>query len=397
MAEEGILDIALKTRWEQTSVEVITVKRMREETSSESDNVHQLIREFLEKNGELTNLQVFIDELPLSSEDMKRIEKGEESEVSKTIQVVMAKSDMAWISLSTSSLLETLAGMSTCPKADQLERHLLQNCPGFKVQKLGLSMRNSGNISKAAAPEALWHYMANNKSNASVLSAGQRSTVPGPKPNFVLRNWKYSSFDDDDFVEIIDKKMYKDLSKRCLPRFLGSAADRHTVVLCGIDISPKKLTEKLLENSKVPLAFVNGEGVKTAKTLTEGALKRNQIPLTLYDGGVNTYDERSVPSLHAASTKKDQKGSLKQWLTGSGGVLVTHNLLFCGMEADVVIMISKNLNEEPNLRSGLLRAVAGLVFISGSGMSDKKKRGEIEAHFDCSYNNFDLSKYRPEY
>ena len=74
---------------------------------------------------------------------------------------------------------------------------------------------------------------------------------------------------------------------------------------------------------------------------------------------------------------------MKQWLKGPGGVLVTHNILYCGMEAEQVIMVSKSLNEEPNLRSGLLRAVADLIFISG-GKMDQKRKDEIKEHFHCS-------------
>ena len=55
---------------------------------------------------------------------------------------------------------------------------------------------------------------------------------------------------------------------------------------------------------------------------------------------------------------------LRTWLRGSGGLLVTTNLHFSGMEASTCVFITKNIAVETGARSGLLRATARLVVIS---------------------------------
>ena len=60
---------------------------------------------------------MFIDKLPLSLDDLPKILKREESEMCRTLQGVEQCSDLAWVSLSFSSLLETQGTKTPTPAA----------------------------------------------------------------------------------------------------------------------------------------------------------------------------------------------------------------------------------------------------------------------------------------
>ena len=108
---------------------------------------------------------------------------------------------MAWIAMSTSSLLErtysNAAGTSSYSLSlTTVIQHLAQRCPSFHVRELSLCMRrSSGNISGAAGPEEVKNYAAGKGSTTtvSVVLQGQRSTVTGPRPHCLLNRWTVNS------------------------------------------------------------------------------------------------------------------------------------------------------------------------------------------------------------
>ena len=76
----------------------------------------------------------------------------------------------------------------------------------------------------------------------------------------------------------------------------------------------------------------------------------------------------------ASSERYDQRQDLERWLT-RGGLLVTHERLYRGMEAPSILYITRSPGNDIGVRSALMRAVASLVMISGSGVA-KEKIGE---------------------
>ena len=77
-----------------------------------------------------------------------------------------------------------------------------------------------------------------------------------------------------------------------------------------------------------------------------------------------------------------QKANFLQSLEGKGGILVTHNRLFAGMEAPIVILITKTVGtNETAVRSGMLRAVAKLIVITDKTDSNVPN---IKEHFDVT-------------
>ena len=75
------------------------------------------------------------------------MEKGEESELASSLAWLAQRVRLAWVSLSTSDLLDS-SGYSDAPTTplSTLTSHLRQHCPSYRVRQLGLTMRNSANI-----------------------------------------------------------------------------------------------------------------------------------------------------------------------------------------------------------------------------------------------------------
>ena len=71
---------------------------------------------------------------------------------------------------------------------------------------------------------------------------------------------------------------------------------------------------------------------------------------------------------------------MRAWLTGPGGVLVTHASLYRGMEAPTVIFITESMDED-GMRGHLMRAVAQLVVICNSRMLMEE---EVRKMFDIT-------------
>ena len=331
---------------------------------------------------------MFIDEIPAGKKDLHKIGRGEESEVGRTLQCVSQYSALAWVSWSTSHLLETqgiillggflavqtwpfktvwrmlpafvpalitrvstAVGRGPAPPIgmDSLTSHLSLYCPSYVLVELNKCMRSSGSIAAAAAPAAVKTYNTSLTSSAlvSVLAPGTGSTVPGPRSLCVLARWSGYGFTID----------YPTIS-RCLHHCLAdllppSLLQGHIVILCGQNICPRQVAGLLPSYSP-----------------------------TLYEGGVKQYDTYNSPTPLPASQRTDQTAQLTQWLTGGGGLLVTHSAMFSGMECPGVIMIQQELGVQTGGRSGLLRAAAFLVVITDSATAQEE---EIKTNFVISH------------
>jgi hypothetical protein len=136
----------------------------------------------------------------------------------------------------------------------------------------------------------------------------------------------------------------------CLSSLSPTQLSGHIAVLCGVGISPRKVAG-LLPSS------------------------------TLYDAGVEKYDYRGVPRLFPASERREQRQSVRRWLTGRGGVLVTHGETYNGLEAPLVILVDRELGYGGE-RSHMLRAVGQLVVIADSGLVEEE---EVKKQFDVTH------------
>ena len=87
------------------------------------------------------------------------------------------------------------------------------------------------------------------------------------------------------------------------------------------------------------------------------------------------------PSMFPQNPSNEDLNKLRTWLQGSGGLLVTSNLQFSGMEAFSVVFITNNITADVGVRSGLLRATTKLVVISYESQTKVVNLDEVKRHF----------------
>ena len=106
------------------------------------------------------------------------------------------------------------------------------------------------------------------------------------------------------------------------------------MVLCGADISPVCVGAEL------------GQGVQ------------------VFHGGVEYYRYGVGAVPHHPSEEEEQEKVVTGWLEGEGGCLVTHNRNFSGCESKTAVLVTRYGYGDTGLRSGLLRGVGRLVWIT---------------------------------
>ena len=91
-----------------------------------------------------------------------------------------------------------------------------------------------------------------------------------------------------------------------------------------------------------------------------------------FHGGVKCYRYNGGAEPHYPSEEEEQEKVVMGWLEGEGGCLVTHTRSFSGCEAGTAVLVSRD-GDDPGLRSGLLRGIARLVFITDEVTYNKEK------------------------
>ena len=276
-----------------------------------------------------------MDETPVSAKDLEKIAKGEESELASSLAWLAQRVQLAWVSLNTTDFLGFLYGHQMgLMSLSTLTNHLHQHCPSYRVRQLGLTMRNSANIVDASDPAMVREYTLNCfQTPVSILPVGRRSTVVGSRPFCVLTGW----------TDLIDYPAIKRSLQHTLDHLVPT--NSHTAILCGCGISPQ-LVASLISNIAM-----------------------------LYDGGVEEYKGNGRPIMRAKSKRYEQRPDLERWLT-TGGLLVTHEMLFRGMEAPSVVYITRSPAYVAGARSGLMRAVASLALITDTRYAEEEEIGD---------------------
>ena len=235
---------------------------------------------------------------------------------------------MAWLVLSTSSLLDDRA--VTNVRQDKLESMVRRS--GYKPVTLTNIMRNSANITSATSPDSLDRYNHGADIKKSI-SSGSCSTVTGSRPTCYL--YKFSL------------NVNYEVLARCANKYLESNRSKQTVILCDRNISPRQV-----------------------KPLLTG-------DVTLYDAGVEQFDFYNIPN-HYDADIDGQREELVRCLN-SGGVLLTHDSMFRGCEAETVVFLTKWWSAGVGqTRSGPTRAVSQLCIVTSEC---QMKPDEIKQHF----------------
>ena len=234
---------------------------------------------------------------------------------------------MAWLVLSTSSLLDYQYG-GEVPE-DKLESLVRRS--GYKPVTLKNVLRSSSNINTATTIENVNKYSGVNI--PELISPGSCSTVTGTRPTCYL-------YKDSDCVN------YKVMA-RCVNQYLEQNKSQQTVILCERRISPRQV-----------------------KPLLTG-------DVTLYDAGVEEFDDYNTPRQYSADLAR-QREDLVKWIN-NGGVLLTHDTMFRGCEAETVVFLAKYWGSiGGQTRSGPTRAVSQLCIVIGDLSI---KLDEMKQHF----------------
>ena len=236
---------------------------------------------------------------------------------------------MAWVVLSTTSLLDDqYAAAVPQDKLESLVRRI-----GYKSVTLDHILRNSSTITSATAPDNVNRYNFGVDISKSI-SAGSCSTVTGTRPTCYL--YKYS------------RDVNYSLIGECVDKYLELHKTAQTVILCDQFISPREV-----------------------KSLLTG-------DVTLYDAGVEEFDYDNIPR-HYRADLATQKEDLEKWIN-SGGVLLTHDNMFRGCEAETIACLAKHWGGAvgSQARSGPTRAVSQLCLVT-SDLYIKPE--EIKQHF----------------
>ena len=335
-----VLDEAVKMKFEGSGVEVVTIGDIRQPYSvrktfwedSRLDDRHQLIRELSKiENEKSTPAKFFIDELPVFHKDLEGILDGKGTQMSETLQTIESQCSQAWIALSTLSLLDNSEALDK-PRQPEIKTKtqnalksgfsherkltLLTKDTTFMLHTLNLRVRNSSSIG-ACAPQEMSELGRRSDKNTqtSVIAEASVSTVVGMRPTFIHMGGGLQILDKDYNMGL--KEALVDVLK------MRKNPGEHAVIICGEGIS--------------------------VETVSKTTTKMGFSPTTVSQKPIN---------------EKYQHQQLQVWLKSKGGLLVTSDLQFAGIEAPTCVFITNNIIEETGARSGLLRATSRLVVVS---------------------------------
>ena len=203
------------------------------------------------------------------------------------------------------------------------------------------TLRCSANINIAAANlEDATTYTSGYKTT-SALKISESSSVPGALPHTILEG-------SGNVNDIKNKRVFNFI------RNMGKN------IKCGITH-----TFKIdLKKDETQVVVLLGPYIDSIDIMTALMSEFERDYVTLYDCGVGTFDHDGKPDLYDLSDeeKVNQVCELEKWLLGDkSGLLVTHNALFCGMEAPNVVLISDEVYGVHEERSGWMRAVGRLL------------------------------------
>ena len=306
----------------------------------------------LSSSHHLFIFQLICDELSISKGDKEKIHpNSEESELEKTLKIISDNCYTAWVVLAASSLFDEDGG-GAVPE-DSLER--LAERSGYKAVRLKNVMRHSSSISSALDPDTLGtcNTLINIK---KLISVGYCSTVTGIKPTWYLYEYTENN-EDPNFVN------YEEIAK-CVKSYLETKKSEKIVILCDWGVSPTQLKR---------------------------LLKPDTLGVTLYDAGVEEFCYDSKPCHYTADLDLDkQRKDLVKWIQGEvDGVLVTHDVMYRGCEAETIVFISDRWGGEGRqARSGPTRAVSQLCLVTSDFFKINeggKINQEIKQYFDLVY------------
>ena len=300
--------------------------------------------------------QLIIDEQELTERDKKLISSGEKCELVVLLEELKQRKILTWAVIGVSSLLEcTERAESTLKSFFKFLSKMLRrvdcevtetklttiiSSAGYKVIKLENILRNSQAVAQLADNmrsfiEGNVHFGGGaDVSGPSLLSVSdQCSTVPGSRPVCLLYN---NGFLHNNILNTVNYSAVSGAIRRYI---------RH------ININPAVCADKIV--------ILLSNNVSTLRLSTK--LSLDNITVALYDGGVEMFDDHSLPrhyNISPAQLARQEEAALA-WLH-RGGILLTHAAQFRGCEASNVILVT-NYTRFYRLTSLVVCLLAALV------------------------------------
>ena len=234
------------------------------------------------------------------------------------------KCKMVWIIPSSTNLVDQsdLSNKNTINKsqfADLMEK--------VDIQYINLTniFRNSMNISKIVPAGEFNKFRNKNsdKKEPTAIPGGQCSTIVGTRPTAVIYSWN----------DAYNYKMYADIIVKYITQCFSDSI--RIAILCDRQIEPRKVLSELT-NFQASEIIIQVGGIK------------------YYDGGVKEFNGDGIPIFDETSVDTKE---VEEWIH-FGGLLLTHDRLFNGAEADIIIIVSSSYGgTTTNIRSCVTRAV----------------------------------------
>ena len=275
---------------------------------------------------------------------------GGVQKLAEILNYIQSKCLMIWIVPSATSLVDKsdTGDKNTINKEQFQELLTLVNIQHVNLTKI---FRNSESIAQIVPAGRTKKYSSQKDSDEmtpTAIDGGECSTIVGSRPTAVV----FSRSDAYNY------KLYADIIVKYINKHIGDISDNtRIVILCDRYIEPRQLLSQLTSNHQ-----------------TSECLSKCGGRVKYYDGGVRKFDTDGNPTYDDDTTNVDT-GDVESWIH-EGGLLLTHDRLFNGCEADLVIFVSAvwGGGNNPNIRSGVTRAVADVcVLMSDSVTTDVEK------------------------
>ena len=343
----AVINVALKEKLSNIRFEVASFEGI----SSRNIAVVRFIKKF-EGNKKV---KFFFDEFPTSPQDYDLIQ--EDCSLVRVLRAIDKNSCQSLVSLCTERLLDA-CNMREEAFLKAFDRYIEKKSK-YAVKRLKLRMRNSANIGEASElelNEGYVHWRDSRRAGGrptwpafqtpmglrsvrNVLGLSQRHTIPGERPVFLQRTvGQNNQVNVINGVNGIAYSLQFALTELLhVDQIPAGKLAHHIVVLCAAKIPPEEVFKSIL--------YLN-------------------IQPCLYEGRHN-------------------EPELVEWLNGPGGILVTRDILFQGMEAATVIYLSDGRSRR--YRNWLLRAVAKLIVVSPPYPRERSLPSVLEEHYDVKY------------
>ena len=148
------------------------------------------MKDFLKTQNKNKKIKFFMDEVELTDSDKEAmVAKNKTSDLSSLLTTLQDNTNMSWVVLSTSSLLDvTDTEQKEIKLGAEDVKTYIEQVSKFRVSMLDKRVRNTSLVGVTAKQNVIEHYGSHSGSvtSAGVLKVATSNTIPGDRPTAVL-------------------------------------------------------------------------------------------------------------------------------------------------------------------------------------------------------------------